>query len=91
MDHRPAYEYVPCERAAKAFRTRFGTTPDALVDGEYCFESPNRAVPEIWATGRVAVNFPGPTHYAVEANTLSALDRMAGNDAAWRRGALLLR
>ena len=38
MDSRPAYEYVPTERAAAAFRTQFGAAPDAEVDGEYCFE-----------------------------------------------------
>lgn len=85
MDFRPAYDYVPTERAAAAFRTQFGAAPEAEVDGEYCFESPNRPVLKIWAAGRVAVNFPGPTRQVAEANMLAALDRMAGDDAPWRR------
>ncbi|MFI7481896.1 hypothetical protein ACH9EU_05705 [Kocuria sp. M1R5S2] len=55
------------------------------MDGEYCFESPSRPVLTIRAAGRVALNFPGPTRYAAEANMLAALDRMAGDDASWRR------
>ena len=85
MDARPAYDYTPTERAAEAFRTQFGTTPDAEVDGEYCFEPEIRSVLKIRATGRVAVNFPGPTRFAAEANMLSVMDRLAGNDVAWRR------
>ncbi|MEX5307588.1 hypothetical protein RF644_17725 [Kocuria sp. CPCC 205258] len=74
MDSRPAYEYVPTERAAAAFRTQFGAAPDAEVDGEYCFEGPNRQVLKTRATGRVAVNFPDPTRFAAEANMLSLMD-----------------
>jgi hypothetical protein len=74
MDSRPAYEYTPSERAAAAFRTQFGAAPDAEVDGEYCFEDLNRPVLKIRATGRVAVNFPGPTRFAAEANMLSVMD-----------------
>ncbi|MFI7494692.1 hypothetical protein ACH9D2_08230 [Kocuria sp. M4R2S49] len=40
---------------------------------------------QIRATGRVAVNFRGPTRFAAEANMLSVLARLAGDDAAWRR------
>jgi hypothetical protein len=74
MDARPAYDYTPTERAAAAFRTQFGAAPDAEVDGEYCFEGPNRQVLKIRATGRVAVNFHGPTRFAAEANMLSVMD-----------------
>ncbi|WP_344119069.1 hypothetical protein [Kocuria aegyptia] len=80
MDPRPAYEYTPSERGAVAFRTQFGAAPDAAVDGEYCFDILDRPVLKIQAAGRVAVDFPGPTRYAAEANMLSALDRLAGND-----------
>ncbi|MEX5270400.1 hypothetical protein [Kocuria sabuli] len=82
MDSRPAYDHTSPEHAAAAFRTRFGDAPDAEVDGKCCFEGPGRPVLKIRTTGRVAVNFPGPTHYTAEANMLSALDRMAGNDVA---------
>ncbi len=61
-------------RAAAAFRAQFGAAPDAEVDGEYCFEGPNRQVLKIQATGRVAVNFPGPTRFAAEAGTLSVME-----------------
>lgn len=84
MYSRPACAYAPSERSAAAFRTQFGAAPDDEVDGEYCFESRNRPVLKIGATGRVAVNFPGPTRHAAEANMLSVLERLAGNDAAWR-------
>jgi hypothetical protein len=76
IDYRPAYDYTPTERAAAASRAQFGAAPDAEVDGEYCFEGPNRQVLKIRATGRVAVNFPGPTRFAAEANMLSAMERL---------------
>lgn len=82
---RPAYPYTPSERAAAAFRDQFGAAPEAKVDGEYGFEGPDRQVLTIQAVGQVAVNFPGPTRFAAEANMLAALDRMAGTNAAWRR------
>lgn len=44
------------------------------VDGEYCFETGRLLVLEIRATGRVAVNVPGPTRFAAEAKMLSVMD-----------------
>jgi hypothetical protein len=77
MDSRPAYEYTPTERAAAAFRTQFGAASDAEVDGEYCSEGPNRQMLKIRATGRVAVNFPGPTRFTAEANMLAVMDQLS--------------
>ncbi|MFE7630796.1 hypothetical protein [Kocuria sp. NPDC057446] len=74
MDFRPAYDDSPTQRAAAAFRVQFGVAPDAEVDGEYCFEGSNHQVLKIRATGSGAVNFPGPTRFAAEANMLSVTD-----------------